>query len=190
MELYLLTIGVSDRTFIISMAHFLRYLIPSAAWLTWLTLLAHLVLTFGIPMPTRSAKQPNAEAIYPCDGCGCACESPEACWAGDCCCYTMNEKLKWAEKRGIVPPVQSGSCSAESHSCCQHDTNPDVRWVCGIMTRSCRGEGPLHILQCDPSFVDDSLTLGQWTMDEVVYIRPHSEYCDTSFDPPVPPPPR
>jgi hypothetical protein len=70
-----------------------------------LTLLSHLMATFGFPLPTATATKSNdASAAFPCQNRPCGCLSSEECWAGDCCCFTLEEKLVWADANGVEPP--------------------------------------------------------------------------------------
>lgn len=91
-----------------------------------LTLISHLFVTFGLPLPLRCRKP--GEADYPCHHRPCGCLTSEQCWKGDCCCFTLEEKLAWAEANGVEPPkhvrslVKARSCrpvSPEKQSCCQ-----------------------------------------------------------------------
>jgi hypothetical protein len=69
-----------------------------------LTLVSHLMLTFGIPLPAPSRKKPTDGVPYPCQSRPCGCVTAEQCWAGDCCCFSIEEKLAWAEANGVEPP--------------------------------------------------------------------------------------
>ena len=69
-----------------------------------LTLVSHLMLTFGFPLPAPSRKKPNDGVPYPCQSRPCGCLTSEQCWKGDCCCFTIEEKLAWAEANGVEPP--------------------------------------------------------------------------------------
>jgi hypothetical protein len=69
-----------------------------------LTLFSHLMATFGFPLPTSSHKKPTAGVAYPCQARPCGCPTSEHCWSGDCCCFTIEEKLAWAEANGVEPP--------------------------------------------------------------------------------------
>jgi hypothetical protein len=71
-----------------------------------LTLLGHVLAVSGLPKATSSHKK-DASQPYPCQDQPCGCHSAEECWAGDCCCFTLHEKLAWAEARGLEPPQQA-----------------------------------------------------------------------------------
>jgi hypothetical protein len=115
-----------------------------------LTLLSHLFATFGFPLPAPfSSSIKDASQPFPCQNRPCGCLTAEQCWAGDCCCFTLEEKLAWAEANGIEPPehvrplvelrksrvanAQKKSCCAESHSgshpssssCCSHSDSSE-----------------------------------------------------------------
>lgn len=68
-------------------------------------LLCHLLTTFGFPLPSPPAdKSKGGSQPFPCQARPCGCLTAEACWQGDCCCFTIEEKLHWAEENGIEPP--------------------------------------------------------------------------------------
>lgn len=92
-----------------------------------LTLVSHLMVTFGFPMPSPSHKKPTDGVPYPCQSRPCGCLSSEECWKGDCCCFTLEEKLAWAEANGVEPPVhvrplvesrKSRPTAPKKKSCC------------------------------------------------------------------------
>lgn len=47
---------------------------------------------------------PVATDSYPCQSRACGCLTAEKCWAGDCCCSTLEDKLAWAAARRIEVP--------------------------------------------------------------------------------------
>jgi len=69
------------------------------------TLLSHIMVTCGLPCPMPSRKKPDGGVPYPCQSRPCGCQSSEECWKGDCCCFSLEEKLRWAEAHGIEPPA-------------------------------------------------------------------------------------
>lgn len=72
--------------------------------LLMLTLISLLFVTYGLPMP-QSVGKPRASGVpYPCQTRPCGCFTSEQCWAGDCCCFTLEEKIAWAEANGVEPP--------------------------------------------------------------------------------------
>jgi len=70
-----------------------------------LTLVSHLFATFGFPLPPASSRHKDASTPYPCQSRPCGCLTSEQCWAGDCCCFTLEEKITWAEEHGVEPPA-------------------------------------------------------------------------------------
>jgi hypothetical protein len=92
-------------------------------FLSTLALLGQLVASVGVPVPIVAAKPSTLP--YPCQGKKCGCKTSEACWAGACCCFTMREKLTWAEAHGVNAPAHSRAIAAaedksveEEHDCC------------------------------------------------------------------------
>lgn len=105
-----------------------------------LALVGHTVSALGCPMPARSPK--GAGQPYPCQSRPCGCDSAEECWKGDCCCFTLEEKLAWAEENGVEAPghvrpqveARKVTRSPCQQSCCRQ---PD-RVACP----ECMAEGP------------------------------------------------
>jgi hypothetical protein len=73
--------------------------------LAWVALVCHLVTAFGFPVPTAAAQQKGDSTPYPCQDHPCGCLTAAQCWEGDCCCFTIEDKLRWAEEKGIEPPA-------------------------------------------------------------------------------------
>jgi len=72
----------------------------------WMLLATMMIAVMGIP-----EKQPvlKGDAIakgerFPCEHCACGCVSAAHCW-DKCCCHTDAEKLQWAERNGVTPPL-------------------------------------------------------------------------------------
>jgi hypothetical protein len=63
---------------------------------------AYVVVVAGIPLPAMN-RPANSGERFPCESCGCGCDSAEHCWR-NCCCHTLAERLAWAEKNGVQPP--------------------------------------------------------------------------------------
>jgi hypothetical protein len=108
-----------------------------------LTLVSHLAVTFGLPLPSlSSSKLKDGSRPFPCQNRPCGCLTADECWKGDCCCFTLEEKLAWAEANGIEPPehvrplVESRkgrqakpkwkSCCAESDSGSEQSISPSA----------------------------------------------------------------
>jgi hypothetical protein len=72
--------------------------------LATVALVCHFFTAFGFPVPAPAAHN-NGGALFPCQDNPCGCPTAEQCWAGDCCCFTLEEKLAWAEANGIEPPA-------------------------------------------------------------------------------------
>jgi hypothetical protein len=64
---------------------------------------AYVVVAAGIPLPAMRQASKSGER-YPCESCGCGCDSAERCWQS-CCCHTLAQRLNWAEKNGVRPPA-------------------------------------------------------------------------------------
>lgn len=96
----------------------------------------YLALSFGLPLPQlRIANRKDQSRPYPCLSRACGCLTYEQCWAGDCCCMTMSEKLAWARANAVEPP-ESALCKSASES-------DECEW-CGqtdATKQSCCGTG-------------------------------------------------
>jgi hypothetical protein len=58
----------------------------------------------GLPFPTPdSAIKKDLSKPFPCMNRPCGCQNADQCWH-ECCCFTMREKLAWAEANGVTPP--------------------------------------------------------------------------------------
>ncbi|MCG8448000.1 MAG: hypothetical protein MI725_00280 [Pirellulales bacterium] len=79
------------------------------------TVLALVTCSLGVPLPLRVEKAP--EVPYPCQGCSCGCVNAEMCWQ-NCCCFSHEQKLAWAEKNGITPPPYV-LAAAKQRACCR-----------------------------------------------------------------------
>lgn len=113
-----------------------------------LALLGQLVASVGLPVPVALAH--NSSIPYPCQGRKCGCKTSEACWAGACCCFTMKEKITWAEANGVNAPAHSRAVadaeqpkddSCAKQSCCP----PKIasRWSSGFSPSSMGDENGL-----------------------------------------------
>ena len=72
--------------------------------LACVALVGHLLTALGFPVLTLPSDKRGGGQPFPCQSHPCGCLTAEECWAGDCCCYTLEEKLAWAETSGIEPP--------------------------------------------------------------------------------------
>lgn len=78
-----------------------------------LLLVAHAFAAAGAPVPVSHSANPRAsQPPYPCRDHACGCLTAEQCWAGDCCCFTLEQKLDWAAARGIEPPASAAAAAA------------------------------------------------------------------------------
>lgn len=75
-----------------------RHLVAIAA------LFAQLFVATGAPVFARPGAGKAGAVPFPCQSHPCGCQTSEQGWAGDCCCFTLEQKLAWADARGIVPP--------------------------------------------------------------------------------------
>jgi hypothetical protein len=63
----------------------------------------------GLPLPASAAAmnstvKKDLSKPFPCMNRPCGCLNADQCWHS-CCCFTMREKLAWAEANGVEPPA-------------------------------------------------------------------------------------
>ena len=86
-----------------------------------LTLGAHLLTAVGFPafppLAGRSGLKAESGVPFPCQNRPCGCLTAEQCWAGDCCCFTLAEKVAWAKANGVpLPPSVQERMAAQQAS--------------------------------------------------------------------------
>lgn len=68
------------------------------------TLACHLTNMWGLPILASPHSTKNSSIPFPCQSRPCGCLTAEQCWQGDCCCYTLQEKIAWAQIHGLALP--------------------------------------------------------------------------------------
>ena len=119
----------------------------SRRYVATLSLLHYLALLVGIPLPLPAAK--DSSRPFPCQHHRCGCQNAEQCWR-QCCCFTNEQKLAWARKNGVTPPVELladsigspdvDSRDAESHEDAdaqEHDGHDQHAAAGNFHTRAC-----------------------------------------------------
>ena len=92
--------------------HLLRHVVAAAA------LLGQVVAAVGAPVPSRALANKSASVPFPCLGHPCGCSTSEQGWAGDCCCFTLEEKLAWADAgEPSVPSDRAGILVRDTRDC-------------------------------------------------------------------------
>ncbi len=85
----------------------------------WCSLAVYAVAAFGFPVPEVAGGWDGTP--YPCQHHNCGCRSARQCWT-QCCCFSQQEKLAWAAKRGLTPlqsATPAASSTAATKACCQ-----------------------------------------------------------------------
>ncbi|MFO0850416.1 MAG: hypothetical protein U0871_17925 [Gemmataceae bacterium] len=161
----------------------------------------------GFPIPTSRASKDRSQP-YPCMDRPCGCLTYEQCWAGDCCCFTLREKVAWATARGLVVPAAVGRSCCDPHdgdgagpdcrpasSDCPHcdppaaDASPAYRWVDGAMAQRCKGRSPAGWSPAGPAVPPIPATV--WAFEWVpagAVLTGNSTPISSTIDPVVPPP--
>ena len=105
--------------------------------LAFAMLLCYLASTSGFPLP-RLATRDSVGTPFPCQDHGCGCSSASQCWT-DCCCFTMKQKLAWAQANDVEPPQHlldigaAKSARNVARSCCTGKPQPEAStraWCC------------------------------------------------------------
>lgn len=78
---------------------------------------ANWLIAAPLPVPLGS---------FPCAGHACGCLTAEQCW-DHCCCYSVAERVAWAEQQHVSAPVNLRTLAAgEQKSCCAARHHDDV----------------------------------------------------------------
>ena len=174
--------------------------IPDArrAGVILLTLFGHAMSAFGFPMPASGA----AEIAYPCQDHACGCLTSDLCWRGDCCCFTLEQKLAWAEANGVEPPphvrpmvaarakiAPKRSCCSEAATHCESKPPARVQWVVGVAAQKCRGDAESGPIRSDPAIFADASVVVFAVPELLGRIAPFSDRPRAlALRPPTPPP--
>lgn len=117
----------------------LHRLLSARTWVLACVMVGHVLISVGYPV--NVAVVTDAGIPYPCASRACGCRSSAECWQGDCCCFTLAEKVAWAEKQHVAlpddvyvhlaelngtkkPKQHATSCCAtkKAHSCGEDDS--------------------------------------------------------------------
>lgn len=98
-------------------------------------------------------KKDRAEP-FPCQDCACACHNAQSCWQS-CCCHTDGEKIAWAEKAGVIPPL----FVLERHRDTQLAAEPSPTPGCSTCTKERSSAEPLRSEKPSASATDTRIVL-------------------------------
>ena len=166
-----------------------------------LAIVSHLIVAFGLPLPFVRCTS-DASAPYPCQFRPCGCASSDLCWKGDCCCFTLEEKLEWADVNGIEPPshvrplVETRKSyrpiATKKKSCCPlHESNPDpVIWVVGLFAQKCRGDSPATLFTLEAAIVPTLTAQPIVVTESGSFLVAYDCHTTVTATPPPTPPPR
>ncbi len=137
-----------------------------------LLLASQAVAATGMPLPSPGVASPGVP--FPCQARACGCLTATACWAGDCCCFTLEDKLLWADAQGFEPPahvrplVAARRCAPARapDDCpkCAAKAKPAARvlgltLVMGEASQKCRGKSAAGTIALEPAVVAVAPTL-------------------------------
>ncbi len=92
-----------------------------------LSLVGLCLLTFPLPLISFKSEHVAAKdhsTPFPCQNTPCGCRTAEQCWTA-CCCNSPEQRLAWAKRNGVEPPVYavlvtSKDVSGKSRACCSN----------------------------------------------------------------------
>jgi hypothetical protein len=91
------------------------------------------VAACAVGVPTQAPVIKSHAERYPCEAHPCGCQDAESCWR-DCCCMTDGEKLAWAARTGVTPPVFVVAAAAHEHG---HEQQAEA---CEVAVADCCSE--------------------------------------------------
>jgi hypothetical protein len=168
---------------------------------------AYLVGSVGFPV--FDIGQINSSGAYPCEGHACGCTSAEQCWQ-KCCCTTATERLAWAKRNHVTPPVvlvqlleahpaESEQCDAD-HACCSHSqsaTEPNRpsakanrKWhfISSFQAMKCRGHHSYWSVAAEPALATTAALLWHVQSPEIGTVASSTVILESwGSSPPTPP---
>lgn len=90
-----------------------------------LGLVVYGILVSGLPLPMPVVLGPTSGEGYPCENSTCGCAGAEQCWS-QCCCNTLVQRLDWALREGVRPPVVALVAAKEKGYDTSHWENGDA----------------------------------------------------------------
>src|SRR5262245_43779754 len=116
-----------------------------------LALVSQLIATLGLPLPAAISRRGKGDGQpFPCQSRPCGCATAEECWRGDCCCFTLEEKVAWADANGVEPPphvwhllaARAKAPGGKPAGCCSSENCPNG--TCDGTQPCCREEETSH----------------------------------------------
>lgn len=167
-------------------------------------LVAYLAAAVGFPSPPASGR--DLGQAFPCQQHACGCGSAESCWAR-CCCFSPEQKLRWAAVQGVEPPAYAARPAAlgwrterlrdrEANQrgcdqpCCQtkRPARQAAGWKLGVNCLQCRGHSTLWITTGTVLPVPPLAWRPEWLLEQRL---PNAEINGPNrCSPPPDPPPR
>jgi hypothetical protein len=155
--------------------------------------------SWAIPIAAKSKEMGRP---YPCMERPCGCTSYDECWAGDCCCFTLEEKIAWAAANGITPPDQAQSRLRDRHReppqepACPHCKAANARKtecsrsIYGFAVQNCHGSQSTSFFSPTPSIPPRAADAWrpEWSNSDFVLIVGVNPLSHSA--PPLDPPPR
>jgi hypothetical protein len=179
-----------------------------------LLLVSHLMATLGFPLTVSTSKATSGSIPFPCATRPCGCRTSEECWAGDCCCFTLAEKLAWAEENGFEPPehvrplvaaqAEQKLMAEEKEECplCKPERLKNeadeqasapvvqIKFVLGVFAKKCRGETPEEAANAPLLLVFPDVAATPLEVAPVEFDRPASVSVPSNISDPDSPPPK
>lgn len=84
-------------------------LVRRRRWFSATVLVGYLALSVGFPLPSLGPK--DLSSPFPCQDHACGCRTADDC-RQQCCCFTRQQKLAWADRHGVDPATVVGNLAA------------------------------------------------------------------------------
>ena len=168
-----------------------------------LLLVSQSVAATGLPLPSPGVAASGVP--FPCQSRACGCLTATACWAGDCCCFTLDDKLLWADAQGFEPPAHVRPLVAARRRAaprapddcpkCAAKAKPAARdigltLVIGEASQKCRGKSAAGTITLEPTVVTFALALPAPSFGVAEPAARRDEFAQPApHAPPTPPPP-
>lgn len=104
--------------------------------LSVLVLVAVCLASLPIPVPVVAGVFKDLSIPFPCQDHPCGCRNAKQCWT-TCGCMSLAEKLRWAESKGVTPPVYVDTDKEKKPACCASKEKA----CCSQGSSACRDRG-------------------------------------------------
>lgn len=115
-----------------------------------------------LPVPQVSSPEKDRSKPYPCMDRPCGCASAGQCWK-QCCCFTNQQKLAWAESNGVTVPDFVVAAAAQEKTQKTAISRPKCAHCAAATNRSSTTFSVKHILNSIDTIV--SVEICSWSFN-------------------------